>query len=133
MKKIATSALLYAAVSAMPAYAADDDIAYVSLSPEMDAPNMSVNETRRFIVERIEKLSKFSLLQVNDNFSLYGKLSFPRIGHSNSEIHRNSATYGVHAQFDGTPGLGIRFAVDRYIAGPNAGDNLYSVTANFKF
>lgn len=134
MKKIAAIALLYA-IAAMHACAADDSNAYSPLKLDLDTPDMHTSETRQFIVERIENLSKFSLLQVNDNFSLYGKLSFPRIssGNADSVIHRDAPAYGLHGQFDSTPRIGIRFGLDRYIAGESSGDNLYSLTAVVKF
>ncbi len=133
MKKIAAIPLLYAIVS-IPAYAADDN-AYASLRLDNEILNTPAAETRQFIVERIEKLSKFSLLQVNDHFSLYGKLSFPRIrsGDADSVMHSDAPTYGLRGQFDSTPRIGIRFGWDRYIAGQNTNDNLYSLTAVVKF
>ncbi len=133
MKKIAAILLLYA-IASMPVHAADDNT-YALRQPATDTPDTSAAETRQFIVERIEKLSKFSLLQVNDKFSLYGKLSFPRInsGDADSTIHRDAATYGLHGQLDSTPRMGIRFGWDRYIAGQNANNNLYSLSAVVKF
>lgn len=133
MKKIASIAVLYA-IAPMHACAADDS-AYASIKIETSAQEMSVYETRQFIVEKIETLSRFSLLQVNDSFSVYGKLSFPRINHNDaySGIHRDSATYGLHGQFDSTSRIGIRFGLDRYIAGHNTSGNLYSLTAAVKF
>ncbi len=134
MKKIAAIALLYT-IASMPAFAADDDNAYAPPKLDMETLNTPADETRQLIVERIERLSKFSLLQVNDNFSLYGKLSFPRInaGDAASGTHRNAVTYGLQGQLDSTPKIGIRFGWDRYIAGRNTSDNLYSLTAVVKF
>ncbi len=134
MKKIAASTMLYV-IASMPAYAADEDNAYVSIKEDNETLNTPAYETRRLIVERVEKLSKFSLLQVNDNFSLYGKLSLPRLktGDADNVIHRNAPTYGLRAQFGSTPRIGIRIGWERYIAGQNANDNLYSLTAVVKF
>jgi hypothetical protein len=133
MKKITAISLLYALAS-VPAYGAGANT-YAPLQLNMETPDSPAYETRRFIVERIETLSKFSLLQVDDNFSLYGKLSFPRIDRVNADsmIHRNAATYGLRGQFQTGSRIGIRFGWDRYIAGQNANDNLYSLTAVVRF
>ncbi|BBI98524.1 hypothetical protein FGKAn22_02170 [Ferrigenium kumadai] len=133
MKKIAAIALLSAIVP-VPVYAVDDN-AYVSIKADDEALNTPAYETRRLIVERLEKLSKFSLVEVSDNFSLYGKLSFPRIKSSDADnvIQRDAPTYGLHAQFNSPLRIGIRFGWDRYIAGQNANGNLYSLTAAVKF
>lgn len=133
MKKIAAITLLYA-IASMPAYAADDN-AYALLKMETETQDMPAYEARQLIVERIETLSKFSLWQVNDNFSLYGKLSIPRIttGDAEAGTHRNAATYGLRGQLDSTPRIGIRFGWDRYIAGQNTNGNLYSLTAVVRF
>ncbi|HXU93677.1 MAG TPA: hypothetical protein VFP33_08485 [Gallionella sp.] len=133
MKKIA-AVILLCAVAPLPAYASDDDNVYASANADDEALNKQAHENRRFIVEKFEKLSKFSLLQVNDNFTLYGKLSFPRIkSGDDSAIHRDGATYGLRGQFDSTSRVGIRFGWERYIAGQNTNDNLYSLTAVVRF
>ncbi len=138
MKKITAVALLYA-ISAMPAFAADD---YVY--PEPDAPGklgntMLSNAMRGGINAKANRLSTFSLLELNNNFSLYGKLSIPRLTTGDETMmQRNAVTYGLHGRLEGLPGVGIpkmgvRFDWNRYLAGPNTGGNLYSLTAEVKF
>lgn len=136
MKKIAAIALLYA-ISAMPALAADD---YAYLEP--DAPSTPGNIMLGEIRAKADRLSTFSLLELSNDFSLYGKLSIPRLTTGGETgIQRNAVTYGVHGQLGsmagiGIPRLGIRFGWNRHLAGPNTGDtggNLYSLTAEVKF
>lgn len=134
MKKIAAIALL-SAIAPVPVYAVTDDDTYVSIKSDNETLNTPAYETKRVIVERIEKLSKFSLLEVNDDFSLYGKLCLPRIRSDDADnlVHRNGPTFGLRAQFNSTPRIGIRLGWERYIAGPNANGSLYSLTAAVKF
>lgn len=133
MKKIAAVALLYA-IAAMQALASED-----YAIPEPDAPEAPRNATLDKIREKADRWSTFSLVEVNDNFSLYGKLSIPRITTgSEAGMQHNAATYGLHGQFGGPPGVGIkkmgfRFGWNRYLAGRNTGDNIYSLTAEIKF
>lgn len=133
MKKIAAIALLYA-TAAMPAFASEDYAA-----PEADTPEALRNASLDKIREKADRLSTFSLVELNGNFSLYGKLSIPRITTGDEAGARhNTATYGLHGQFGGTPGTGIqkmgfRFGWNRYLSGRNTGDNLYSLTAEIKF
>lgn len=133
MKKITAVALLYA-ISAMPAFAADDYI-----YPEPDAPGKLGNTMLGGINAKANRLSTFSLLELNGNFSLYGKLSIPRLTTGDETMmQRNAVTYGLHGRLEGLPGVGIpkmgvRFDWNRYLAGPNTGGNLYSLTAEIKF
>jgi hypothetical protein len=132
MKRIAAITLLYA-IAAMSAFAADDN-AY----PNPDTPDALRNAMLGEIRAKADRLSKFSLLELNDNFSLYGKLSIPRLTGHEAGIQRNAVTYGLHGQLGsiqgmGIPKMGIRFGWNRYLAGSNTGDNLYSLTAEFKF
>lgn len=129
MKKITAIVLLFA-IASMPAVA--DDNALAPAKPDMNAldePDGGVSKAD------IERMSRFNLLQRNNNFSLYGKLSIPRLdtGDAQSGGYRNATTYGLHGQLDTAPNMGIRFGWDRYVAGQNADDNLYSLTAVFKF
>lgn len=138
MKKITAIALLYA-ISAMPAFAADD---YVY--PEPDAPGKLGNTMLSHamlggINAKADRLSTFSLLELNSNFSLYGKLSIPRLTTGDETMmQHNAVTYGLHGRLEGLPGVGIpkmgvRFDWNRYLVGPNTGGNLYSLTAEVKF
>lgn len=122
MNRIAIIALLYATVS-MPVFAAGDAQALA----DADA-------LRRHLGASVEEMSTFSLLKTNGSFSLYGKLSHPRLaGAEDLAPPRNAATYGLHGKFGNTSKVGIRFGWDRYIAGDHAGNNLYSLTAVVKF
>lgn len=133
MKKITAIALLYA-ISTMPVFAADD---YVY--PEPNAPYKLGNAMLGGINTKADRLSTFSLLELNSNFSLYGKLSIPRLTTGDEAmIQRNAVTYGLHGRLEGLPGIGIpkmgvRFGWNRYLASPNTGDNLYSLTAEVRF
>lgn len=133
MKKIATIALLYA-ITTMPAFAAED-----YLAPEADAPDVLRNAMLGEIRAKADRLSTFSLLEVNNNFSLYGKLSVPRLTTGiETGMQRNAVTYGLHGRLGsmagiGIPKMGIRFGWNRDLAGQNTGGNLYSLTAEIKF
>lgn len=123
MKKIAAATLLYAAAST-PALAAGDDAQALA---EADALRQSIRSG-------IGRMSTLNLLETNGSFSLYGKLSHPRItGTEEFGSTRDAATYGLHGQFNSTQKTGIRFGWDRYISGEKAGDNIYSLTAVVKF
>lgn len=131
MKKITAIALLYAI--AMPAFATDGS---VTTKPEADAlRNATLNKIRA----KADQLSTFSLLESKGNFSLYGKLSIPRLTTSDEfGMQHKAVSYGLHGQLGSVPGIGpqkmgLRFGWNRYLAGPNAGDNLYSLTAEVKF
>jgi len=126
MRKIAVIALLY--VIAVSPACADD--AYGLAGPDADAGLLSADSG---LESGLARLSTFSLLQVSDNFSLHGRLSVPRITAAETGVQRNAATYGLRGQFDSSPKLGVRFGWDRYVAGQNSGDNLYSLTATVKF
>lgn len=127
MNRIAAFALLYA-VASMPALAADDS-AYAPA--ETDA---SPQITLKALKAEIERMSTFSLLEKNGGFSLYGKLSIPRISSAEEfAARRDAPTYGLRGQLVDTPKMGIKFGWDRYIAGKNSGDNLYSLTAVVRF
>jgi hypothetical protein len=130
MKKITAVVLLFA-IASMPALAADDN-AYTLAQPDMYALDKPASGTGRADIER---MTTFSLLQSNNNFSLSGRLSIPRLntGDALAGAYSNAPTYGLRGQFDSTPNLGIRFGWDRYVAGQNTDDNLYSLTAVFKF
>lgn len=122
MNRIAIVALLYATAS-MPVFAAGDAQALAE-----------ADTLRQNLRAGIDEISTFSLLETNGNFSLYGKLSHPRLaGAEDLAPPRDAATYGLHGQFGSTSTVGIRFGWDRYIAGDKAGDNLYSLTAVVKF
>jgi|SRR3989338_77862 len=133
MKKITAIALLYA-ISAMPVFAADD---YVY--PEPDAPGELGNAMLGEIRAKADRLSTFSLLELNGNLSLYSKLSIPRLTTGDKAwMQHNAVAYGLHGQLGsmagiGIPKMGIRFGWDRYLAGPGTGGNLYSLTAEVKF
>ncbi|WP_435627565.1 hypothetical protein [Candidatus Ferrigenium straubiae] len=133
MKKIATIALLYA-IAAMPVYAAED-----YLVPEADAPDVLRSATLGKIRASADRLSTFNLLEVNNNFSLYGKLSIPRLTTGiETGIQRNAVTYGLHGQLGsmagiGIPKMGLRFGWNRDLVGPDSGGNMYSLTAEIKF
>ncbi|OGS81447.1 MAG: hypothetical protein A2061_04990 [Gallionellales bacterium GWA2_59_43] len=126
MKKIAVIVLLYV-IAALPAYADD---AYMLAEPDANAVLLSADSGLK---SGIARLSTFSLLQVSDTFSLHGKLTVPRITAAETGVQRNAVTYGLRGQFDSSPTLGVRFGWDRYVAGRNSGDNLYSLTAIVKF
>jgi hypothetical protein len=130
MKTIAAIALL-SAITSIPAYAGDHP-AHVLIKTETS--NISPEATRRLFVERIESLSKFSFVQ-NDNFSLYGKLSFSRINREdvNEGMHHKAPTYGLHGHFVDNHKMRIHFGWDRCLAGQDTCDNIYSLTAVFKF
>lgn len=131
MKKIVAIALIYA-VFAPPVFAADD---YYT-AQEQDA---RVDAMREKIRTKADQLSTFSLLELNDNFSVYGKLSIPRLAvHDDGMNQRNAVTYGLHGKLGSIPGLGIpkvgiRFGWNPHFAGQNTGGNLYSLTAEVKF
>ncbi|HEU0219539.1 MAG TPA: outer membrane beta-barrel protein [Gallionella sp.] len=84
-------------------------------------------------------LSAIGLLPLNNNFSLYGKLGAARTNASVSAVtgvRRTTTIYGLGGQYNTTPRIGIRFGWDRYgmgVASQNADDDLYSLTAVFKF
>ena len=130
MRKIATIALLYA-IAATPAFAAED---YAVQEPDT-LRNAMLDKIRT----KADQLSTFSLLELNDNFSVYGKLSIPRLTTGNEAMMQRSAvTYGLHGRLGSTQGMGIpkvgiRFGWNRYLAGPDTGGNLYSLTAEVKF
>lgn len=133
MKKIATIALLYA-IASTPSFAADN-----YLAPEAEAADAHRNAMLGEIRAKADQLSTFSLLEVNNNFSLYGKLSVPRLTTSiETGMQRNAVTYGLHGQLGsmagiGIPKMGIRFGWNRDLAGPDSGSNMYSLTAEIKF
>lgn len=133
MKKIAAIALLYA-ITAMPAFAAED---YLAL--EGDGPDALENAMFGKTRAKTDRLSTFSLLELNNNFSLYGKLSIPRLTTTvETGMQRNAVTYGLHGRLGsmsgiGIPKMGIRFDWNRYLAGPDSSGNLYSLTAEIKF
>lgn len=140
MRKIAAIALLYA-ISAAPAFASDD-YAY----SEPGAPDALGYVTPSEIMANIseirikaDRLSTFSLVELNDNFSLYGKLSVPRLTSGNETMMQHGAvTYGLHGQVGSLPGMGIpkvgiRFGWNRHLTGQDTGGNLYSLTAEIKF
>lgn len=129
MKKIIVIALLYA-IASVPAFAADKtDV------PGFDSgtPVLPADDADRFVVERIEELGRFSLLQMGDRFALYGRLSLRRLDAIEAGMFHNAATYGLHGQFDGTRNMVMRFGWDRYAVGPHAGGNLYLLSATFRF
>ena len=128
MKKIAAIALLYA-IASLPAFAAND------ASPELnlEIPSPPTDGAERFVVERIEELGRFSLLQMGDRFSLYGRLSLRRVDTVEAGVSHNAPTYGLHGQFDGTRNMVMRFGWDRYAVGPLAGGNLYLLSATLRF
>lgn len=130
MKRISVVALLYA-IAGLPAYAADDG-AYVFSAP--DADRLLPPAVRSWKAE-LARLGTISLWQVNDGLALYGKLSVRHLhaGDAEAGIHYNSPTYGLRGQFDSPQGIGIRFGWDRYVAGANSGDDLYSLSATVKF
>lgn len=127
MNRIAAIALLYA-VASMPAVAADDS-AY--MPAETDAtPQAALKKLKA----EIERMSTFSLLEKNGSFSLSGKLSIPRLSSADEfATRRDAPTYGLRSQLVDTPTMGVKFGWDRYIAGKNSGDNLYSLTAVVRF
>lgn len=139
MRKIAAIALLYA-ISATPAFAADD---YAYSEPGApDALGYATPSEIRANISKIRakagRLSTFSLVELNDNFSLYGKLSAPRFTGDDAMLQRNAVTYGLYGRLGsvsgvGIPKMGIRFGWNRYLAGPDTGGNLYSLTAEVKF
>lgn len=133
MRKIATITLLYA-IAAMPAFAADDNI-----YPKPDSPDALRNTMLGEIRAKADRLSTFSLLELNGNFSLYSKLSIPRLTTGDKTMMQHNAfAYGLHGQLGsmagiGIPKMGMRFGWNRYLAGPDTGGNLYSLTAEVKF
>lgn len=127
MKKITVIALLYA-IASLPAFAADD--ASPELNLEIPSPP---DDAERFVVERIEELGRFSLLQMGDRFALYGRLSLRRIDAVEAGVSHNAPTYGLHGQFDGARNMVMRFGWDRYAVGPYAGGNLYLLSATIRF
>lgn len=131
MKKLAACALLYV-IASMPAYAVDVAPPYASFDLNTETLDASTKKNRQFIVERIESLSKFGLLQANDSFSMYGKLSFRHSGTGNGTNH-SAPVYGLHGQFNSTHGIGIHFGWDRYIVKQSSGDNVYTLTATVQF
>lgn len=130
MEKIAAITLLYI-IATMPVLAADDN-AY----PEPDASGTLGNTMFGEIRTNADRMSTFSLLELNGNFSLHGKLSIPRFNSGDEAgIQRNAATYGLLGSMTGIgiPRMGIRFGWSRYLARPDSGGNLYSLTAEVKF
>jgi len=130
MRKITAIVLLYT-IAAMPAFAADGN-AY----PEPDASGTLGNTMFGEIRANVDRMSTFSLLELNDKFSLHGKLSIPRFNSGDEAgIQRNAVTYGLLGSMTGIgiPRMGIRFGWNRYLAGPNTSSNLYSLTAEVKF
>lgn len=114
-------------IATLPAHAAEDN---APQNPDKDAVSRSVGGGDY----SADKLSMFSLWQPNNKFSLYGKLSFHAVpGDAKAETQQRAATYGLHGQLDSMSKIGIHFGWDRYMAGQNASDNLYSLTATFKF
>lgn len=128
MKKIAVIALLQFLAS-LPAMAADD------VSPELnlEIPDPPADGADRFVIERIEELGRFSLLQLGDRFALYGRLSLRSIDAVEAGVSHNAATYGLHGQFDGARNMVMRFGWGRYAVGPHAGANLYLLSATIRF
>lgn len=128
MKKIAAIVLLYV-IATLPAFAADND-AHALSEPDAGTPPFPALDALK---SEVARLSSFKLLQVSDSFSLYGKLSVPRITAAEVGAHRSSATYGLRGQLGGRSRVDIRFGWDRYIAGQYPNDNLYSLTATVDF
>lgn len=127
MIRIAAIALLYAAAS-LPAMAAEDDIYTPADTNAPSQPPLTM------VKAQIERMCTFSLLETDGNFSLYGKLSIPRITTAQGVGPQpEAATYGLHGQFDRSARMGFKFGWDRYIAGQNAGNNLYSLSAVVRF
>ena len=133
MKKIAAIALLYA-VTAMPTIASADNAA-----PKPNASGAPSSITLSEIRGKFDRLSTLNLLESDGSFSLFGKLSIPRLSAGDEAgMQRNAITYGLYGQIGGVPRMGtqkmgFRFGWNRYLAGPNIGDNLYSLTAVIKF
>lgn len=136
MKNIAIVTLLYA-FAAQPACASDDST-YAFPKPGTDTP-LSPDADATTWKSELAKLTWFSLLQdqepENEGFSLHGGLFIPRLhaGGAEAGVRRNTATYGLHGQLNSSPKIGIRFGLDRYVAGENAGGNIYSLSARVKF
>ncbi|HCI13392.1 MAG: hypothetical protein A2063_10940 [Gallionellales bacterium GWA2_60_142] len=124
MKNIAIVTLLYA-IAAQPAYASDDN-ARVFPEPNTDAAAWKAE---------LAKLTWFSLRQESEGFSLYGGLFIPPLHARGIDIRmrRNAATYGLHGQFNSSPKIGILFGLDRYVAGENAGNSIFSLSTQIKF
>lgn len=92
-------------------------------------------------------LAAVGTLPLNDSFSLYGKLGFASVkttlttspASANTGASRTAATFGLGAQYNVTPAIGIRFGWDRYAAAVTGvgtskyNDNVYSLGAVFKF
>ncbi len=81
---------------------------------------------------------------INEQFSLFGKLGYAMItskfsgGAAGPNAKSNAVTYGLGAQYNVTPGVGIRLGWDRYKLDDssqsfNGHVNLISVGAVFKF
>ncbi|HZW24260.1 MAG TPA: hypothetical protein VFF26_02145 [Gallionella sp.] len=134
MKNIAIVTLLYA-IAAQPVCASDNST-YAFPEPDMDTPLLPDAAAWK---SELARLTWFSLLREQEHedevFSLYGGLFIPRLhaGGAEAGIRHNTATYGLHGQLNSSPKLDIRFGLDRYIAGKNAGDNVYSLSARVKF
>ncbi|MFZ3019860.1 MAG: hypothetical protein WA056_15540 [Gallionella sp.] len=124
MKNIAIATLLYA-IAAQPVHASDDN-ARVFPEPDTDAAAWKSG---------LAKLTWFSLLQESEGFSLYGGLFIPPLhaGGIDIRMRRNAATYGLHGQLNSSPKIDILFGMDRYVAGENAGNNIFSLSARIKF
>lgn len=86
-------------------------------------------------------LSAVGILPLNDAFSLYGKLGVASVSSTSSAAFggnatRTSATYGVGAQYNVTPTIGLRAGYDVYKAKTttqNFDTNTVTVGAVFKF
>jgi hypothetical protein len=124
MKNIAIVTLLYA-IAAQPVYASDDN-ARVFPEPDTDAAVWKSG---------LAKLTWFNLLEESESFSLYGGFFIPRLHVNGLDIRmrRNAATYGLHGQLNSSPKIDILFGMDRYVAGKNAGNNMFSLSARIRF
>lgn len=136
MKNIAIATLLYA-IAAQPACASDDNV-YAFAVQDADTPLSPDAEAATWKTE-LARLTWFCLLPEkgaeNEGFSLHGGLFIPRLhaGGAEAGAPRNTATYGLHGQLNSSPKIGIRFGLDRYVAGGNAGGNIYSLSARVRF
>lgn len=135
MRNIAIVALLYA-IAAQPACA--DDSVYALHEPEADTSRSKDADAATWRSE-LAGLTWFSLLpergSESEGFSLHGGLFIPRLHAVDAAdgMRRNTATYGLHGQLNGSPKVGIRFGLDRYVAGGSAGGNIYSLSARVRF